>query len=149
MMFHTKIRALVAASSLAVVLTAAPLVLGRAQETEPVPAVPVVETLEQRVVRLEEIVAWQAEEIDRLARLTDGLVMGAERLRVAADLALELGFVEAGANPAAKEELLAGLRDFNAAVQAGAAPLPRPTDDDEVEEHEDGDAVVEDSDDVR
>ena len=100
------------------VTTAAVVRMG-AQETPSIP------TLEQRVAQLEEVVNSHAADIDRLARMADGLVAGAVRLAFAADQARIKGFEEAGANPAAKTELIEGLRAFHEAVRLAAEP-PKP-----------------------
>ena len=101
------------------VLTAAPAVRGRAQETPPTLVPP---TLEQRVLYLEAVAAAQDEEIARLNRLCAGLVDGSARMAAAAEQALIKGFVEAGANPDARTELLNGLSGFADAVRTAAEP---------------------------
>ena len=100
-----------------------------AQDAPTVPPLPpqsdVIAALEQRVQQLELIVLEQHDELDRLGRLCAGVETGAWRLAVAADLAEQKGFVEAGANPDAKTELLTGLRDFHETMRLAAEP-PKP-----------------------
>jgi hypothetical protein len=115
-----------------VILVAAPKFGGRAQETPPgtPPAKPAgrpdtpdsPDSIDQRVADLEAIVAAQHEEIERLSRVCAGLVEGSAMIATAAEQALIKGFVEAGANPDARTELLNGLSSFADTVKLAAEP---------------------------
>lgn len=102
------------------------LALGRPQETPPAPApAPAPPTLEERVAALEQQIAAQHAEIERLARLTAGTTLGVQRLSAAAQAARDAGFEAAGPNPAARTALLAGFEELAAAVKEANAP-PQP-----------------------
>jgi hypothetical protein len=107
------------AALIAVALAGAPFVRGRAQEA-PAPLPPA--SLEERVRQLEEIVAEQQVRIDHLVRIADGLFTGADRLSTAAEQSRLLGFEWAGANPAARTELLNGMWSFQDALLRAVAP---------------------------
>jgi hypothetical protein len=107
------------------VLAVAPLAGGRAQESPPRPAPPAA-TLEQRVAALEQLAAEQKAEIERLARVADGLVEGSAKLAAAAEQALVKGFVAAGPNPDARSELLNGLNGFAESVKVAVEPPRTP-----------------------
>jgi len=126
-------RLFVAGAMVAGALAAAPLVRGRAQETPPpAPQTPdvVLAMLDERVNRLEQIVAQQQAELDQLHKIAQALYDGANRLALAADVARELGFEFAGANPAARTELLGGMWAFqDSLVRALPPPPPAPDED--------------------
>lgn len=110
--------------AIGVALAGAVMAGGRAQEAPAPPLLPP-PTLEEQVAELERRVADQQLEIERLARIAAGLGAGAERLAIAADQARALGFEWAGANPAARTELLEGMWAFHEALSRAAEP-PEP-----------------------
>jgi len=73
--------------------------------------------LEVRVKLLEKIVAEQREELIRLGRFADGVAIGVGRLAVAGEASREHGFESAGPNPAARTDLLEGIKNLHEAVQ--------------------------------
>lgn len=73
--------------------------------------------LEVRVALLEKVVAEQHEELIRLGRFADGVAIGVGRLAVAGEASREHGFEAAGANPAARTDLLEGIKSLHDAVQ--------------------------------
>jgi hypothetical protein len=96
------------------------LAFGHAQEKPPAPAAPA--TIDERVALLEGVVTKQQEELARLARVTAGLTSGIEQLAAAAAKARTEGFEEAGANPASRVSLLAGIDELAATVKQASAP---------------------------
>lgn len=73
--------------------------------------------LEARVKLLEKVVAEQQEELIRLGRFADGVAVGVGRLAVAGEASREHGFESAGPNPAARTDLLEGIKSLHDAVQ--------------------------------
>jgi hypothetical protein len=73
--------------------------------------------LEARVKLLEKVVADQQEELIRLGRFADGVAVGIGRLAVAGEASREHGFEAAGPNPAARTDLLEGIKSLHDAVQ--------------------------------
>ena len=73
--------------------------------------------LEARVKMLEKVVAEQHEELIRLGRFADGVAVGVGRLAVAGEASRVHGFEEAGPNPAARTDLLEGIKSLHDAVQ--------------------------------
>jgi hypothetical protein len=76
------------------------------------------EKLEARVQELEKKVASQQEELNRLTRFADGVLVGVGRLAGAADAAREHGFESAGPNPAARTDLIDGMKTLDEVVRA-------------------------------
>ena len=74
-------------------------------------------TLEERVKALEKRVADQQEELTRLGRFADGVAIGVARLAQAGESSKVHGFESAGPNPAARTDLLDGIRDLNESVK--------------------------------
>jgi hypothetical protein len=124
MKFATKSLGLGAVALPLALLLALPKLGAARQETPASP--PAAGDLESRVVALEQIVVMQHDELVKLARVADGLVAAAAQLAVTADVAEVKGFVEAGANPDARTELLQGIRAFHDTVAKSAAPPPAP-----------------------
>ncbi len=87
---------------------------------------PAAPTIDERVHKLEQLATAQQTELDRLARIAAALTTGAAKLAGAVDQAEVKGFAAAGPNPAARTELLEGLRAFNATVKAAAEPPKSP-----------------------
>ena len=108
--------------ALAGILATAAIVAGRAQDS------PAQDGVEQRIAKLEQAVTAQKIELDRLVRIAAGLAAGAEKLATAVDQAEVKGFVQAGPNPAARTELLDGIKAFHEAVKLAMEP-PRPPPD--------------------
>ncbi len=73
--------------------------------------------LEGRVKQLEKLVAEQQEELIRLGRFADGVAIGVGRLAVAGESSRAHGFESAGPNPAARTDLLDGIKSLQDAVQ--------------------------------
>lgn len=73
--------------------------------------------LEQRVKELEQKVSEQQDDMVRLIRFADGVAIGSARLAAAGDASREHGFESAGANPAARTDLLDGIKGFNDSVR--------------------------------
>src|SRR5262249_3315148 len=73
--------------------------------------------LEVRVKLLEKIVAEQREELIRLGRVDDGDAVGGGGLADAREASREHGFEPAGPNPAARTDLLEGIKSLHEAVQ--------------------------------
>jgi len=96
------------------------LAFGHGQEKPPAPAAPA--TIDERVAALEGLVAKQQEELARLARAMAGVTAGVQQLSAAAAKARTEGFEEAGANPASRVTLLAGIDELAATVQQASAP---------------------------
>jgi hypothetical protein len=101
--------------------------ISRAQESPPAapvapPSQAAPASVDDRVARLEQLVATQKLEIEKLHRVVDGLVDGSQKLSNAAEQALIKGFVSAGPNPDARVELLNGLSAFGESVKAAVAP---------------------------
>lgn len=101
------------------------LAFGQGQEKPPAPtpvapAAPA--TIEERVAALEGLVVKQQEELARLARVSAGLTTGIQQLAAAGAKARTEGFEEAGANPASRVTLLAGIDELAAIVQQASAP---------------------------
>src|SRR5262245_50451490 len=94
-------RGLLAGALIAGAFAAAPLVRGRAQDAPvPAPQTPdvVLAMQDERIARLEQVVAQQHAELEQLHKIMEGLYAGANRMALGADLARELGFEAAGAN---------------------------------------------------
>jgi len=98
------------------------LAFGHSQEKPPAPVPAAPATLDERVAALEGLVVKQQEELARLARVTAGLTNGIELLAAAGAKARTEGFEEAGANPASRVTLLAGIDDLAATVKQASAP---------------------------
>jgi hypothetical protein len=73
--------------------------------------------LEERVKELEQKVAEQQDELVRFARFADGVAIGIARLGAAGDASKAHGFEEAGPNPAARTDLLDGIKDLEESVR--------------------------------
>jgi hypothetical protein len=73
--------------------------------------------LEERVKDLEKKVADQQDELVRLGRFADGVLIGVGRLAAAGDASREHGFESAGPNPAARTDLLEGIRSLQESVK--------------------------------
>jgi peptidoglycan hydrolase CwlO-like protein len=73
--------------------------------------------LEERVKDLEKKIADQQDELIRLGRFADGVAIGVARLAAAGDASKLHGFEEAGANPAARTDLLEGIKSLQESVK--------------------------------
>jgi hypothetical protein len=73
--------------------------------------------LEERVKALEKQVADQQDELTRLGRFADGVAIGVGRLAAAGDASKEHGFESAGPNPAARTDLLEGIKSLQESVK--------------------------------
>lgn len=73
--------------------------------------------LEERVKELEQKVAEQESDLVRFARFADGVSIGVARLAAAGDASRDHGFEAAGPNPAARTDLLDGIRSFSDSVK--------------------------------
>ena len=73
--------------------------------------------LEERVKELEQKVGEQQDELVRFARFADGVAIGIAHLGAAGDASKEHGFEEAGPNPAARTDLLNGIKELEDSVR--------------------------------
>ena len=87
------------------------------------------EQLEERVRVLEKVVQQQEADLEHLFKISDALATAALSLAGAADKSRELGFEFAGPNPAARTELLNGLKGFSEVVRTAVHPPPPPDQD--------------------
>lgn len=77
----------------------------------------VLAALEERVKELEQKVAEQQDELIRFGRFADGVAIGIARFAAAGDASRVHGFEEAGANPAARTDLLEGIKSLDDSVR--------------------------------
>lgn len=122
-MSHELVRRAIAVLALA--FTGATLLaFSRSNHAQEVPPPADEAPLADRVTRLEQQLAEQQKELLRMARLTRGMAAGVAELAAAGESAAKGGFVEAGANPGARQALLNGIAALQAQVKQASAPPP-------------------------